>query len=739
MALYADVIIDLSSFRLDRCFQYRVPDEYRDSIEEGSAVTVPFGKGDRRIRGYVLSLTDTPALEESRIKDISGPDTDAVSPDDILIRLAGWIRRNYGGTMIQALRTVLPVKARSGVRVRKLVSLRVSQEECKEKLSECEKKNWHGKARALSALLENPSVPYEMLTGKLHVSSNTIQSLKRSGIVEVSEKTGSDPGFLDRVGEKERPALSPEQEEIISGISDATVSGEPGRYLIHGITGSGKTEVYLGIAENLDRAGLQTIMLIPEIALTFQTLIRFYRRFGDRVIVLNSSMTPGERFAGMEKARSGDAAVVIGPRSALFTPFPKLGAVIIDEEHETSYKSQSPPRYHTRETAAELCRMRGASLVLGSATPSMEAGYGVEKGEYRYLSLKRRLTGGTLPDVTVADMREELKNGNYSPFSKVLQERMRTVLERHEQGMLFLNRRGVAGFVSCRACGYVYKCPHCDVSLTQHGEKTMRCHYCGHSEMKPDRCPKCGSKYLMGFKAGTESIEKKVREFLPGCTTIRMDGDTTSRKGDYERILQKFADHEADFLIGTQMIVKGHDFPDVTLMGILAADMSLYTGDFRGGERTFDLLTQAAGRAGRGKSAGNVVIQTYSPDNYAIMNAASQDYSGFYEEEIKYRSLMSYPPVGHMLAVLVVSGSRERSGEISKELAAAAAGDGINIVGPAPAGISYINDRFRYTLYIKSPDYRKLTEARDRCESRSFGLDLRDTEIQYDFDPVGGW
>ncbi|MCR5304344.1 MAG: primosomal protein N' [Lachnospiraceae bacterium] len=738
MPEYADIVIDVSHSRLDRTFQYLIPEELVGSVVEGTAVKVPFGNGSRIIRGYVVSLSDTPAIDPSRIKEIEGADPEAVSADDILIRLAGWIKRHYGGTMIQALHTVMPVKAKSGVRVRKMVSLKALPEDCTGLLEEYEKKHWYAKKRALSSLMEDPVLPYEVLTGKLHVSARTLSVLDKAGVIEINEKTWEE-GFKTRAAGGMRPVLSSEQQEIIDTVAGKTISGDPGKYLIHGITGSGKTEVYLGIAEKLDEAGLQTIMLIPEIALTFQTLVRFYRRFGDRVIVLNSSMTPGERYSRIQKAKAGEASVVIGPRSALFTPFPRLGAVIIDEEHETSYKSQSPPRYHTRETAAELCRMRGASLVLGSATPSMEAGYGVQKGEYKLFTMTERLTGGSLPEVSVVDMRSELKSGNMSPFSRLLRERMEETLKDHSQGMLFLNRRGVAGFVSCRACGYVCKCPHCDVSLTQHGESFMRCHYCGYSEKRAPVCPECGSKYLMGFKAGTEKIENLVRELFPKCRTLRMDGDTTSTKGSYEKILQRFADHEADFLIGTQMIVKGHDFPDVTLMGILAADMSLYTGDFRGGERTFDLLTQAAGRAGRGQKAGSVVIQTYSPDSYAIKDAASQDYEAFYRDEIQYRKLLFYPPVGHMLSMLIVSGSRERGAQLSEALAEVSKVDGVSVIGPSPAGISYINDRYRFAIYIKSGDYEKLTDIRDRCEEKTKELEIRDTDVQYDFDPMGTW
>jgi primosomal protein N' (replication factor Y) len=512
--------------------------------------------------------------------------------------------------------------------------------------------------------------------------------------------------------------------------------GKTGTYLIHGITGSGKTEVYIELIAEVIQRGRQAIVLIPEIALTYQTLLRFYRRFGDRVSVLNSSLSPGEKYDQCERAKRGEIDVIIGPRSALFTPFPKIGLIVMDEEHEGSYKSEGTPKYHARETALEVARIHGASVVLGSATPSLEAYYRAERGEYRLFRLKERLTGGSLPKVYIVDLREELKHGNRSIFSVKLQELLADRLSKGQQSMLFLNRRGYAGFVSCRACGHVMKCPHCDVSLSEHGNGRLLCHYCGYSEPKPKTCPKCGSKYILGFKAGTQQIEEKLKEMFPGVRTLRMDGDTTKTKDSYEKILSAFANEEADVLIGTQMIVKGHDFPKVTLVGVLAADLSLSAGDYRAGERTFQLLTQAVGRAGRGNLPGEAVIQTYQPEHYAVVHAAQQDYEGFYQEEILYRELGGYPPAAHMLAVQIFAGQEQAGDELAGRLADKVKAEGMTVLGPTPASIGKINDIYRFVFYVKHMDYGRLVEVKDGLETLLEEWQPRGEQVQFDFDPM---
>ncbi len=483
-------------------------------------------------------------------------------------------------------------------------------------------------------------------------------------------------------------------------------------------------------------------MLIPEIALTYQTLLRFYKRFGDRVSVMNSTLSAGEKFDQWERARKGELDVIIGPRSALFVPFPDLGLIIMDEEHENSYKSETMPRYHARETARYLAKMKKATLVLGSATPSLEAYYGAKQGSYDLFTLNKRLTGGDLATVSIIDLRQELKSGNRSIFSRKLQELMEDRLQKKEQMILFLNRRGYAGFVSCRACGYVMKCPHCDVSLSQHIGGKLVCHYCGYEMRQPEKCPTCSSPYLLGFKAGTQQIEQQLYKRFPDIRVLRMDGDTTRTKDSYQKILSSFAEGEADVLVGTQMIVKGHDFPNVTLVGVLAADLSLNDNDYRAGERTFQLLTQAAGRAGRGGKPGVAVIQTYRPDHYSIIKAASQNYEDFYEEEILYRELGSYPPAAHMMAVLVTSAREERGEKLARQLTVLAKNflkEGkakASVIGPAKASIGKINDIYRFVMYCKAFDYGQLTSVKDKIEQYLETLVLKEENVQFDFDPV---
>ena len=760
--LYADIIVDISHEKLDKPFQYRVPERLRDSLEIGMCVTVPFGNGGRRLKGYVIEIGEECKFDPQRTKDILEITTKNAGVEDRLIALAGWIRKNYGSTMIQALKTVIPAKQTVKRLEHRTLQRLMNREEIISLLGESRRKKQVAKERLLRELVEQEEIPYEWVTGKLGVSAQTVRGLEKAGAVKVvSTESLRDPVRLAQENEEAharqmRPVLSAEQRRIAEEILADFDAGNPGTYLIHGITGSGKTEVYMQIVKEMVRRGRQAIVLIPEIALTYQTLLRFYRRFGSRVSVMNSTLSPGEKYDQCERAKNGEIDVIIGPRSALFTPFPKLGVIIMDEEHENSYKSEATPKYHARETAARLAGMCGATLVLGSATPSMEAYYRAQSGEYKLYTLKERLTGGQLPTVYTIDLRQELKEGNRSIFSRKLQELLADRLQKGEQSILFLNRRGYAGFISCRACGHVMKCPHCDVSLSEHKGGRLICHYCGYSEPKPSACPKCGSRYISGFKAGTQQIEEKLRELFPNVRTLRMDGDTTKTKDSYEQILSAFSNREADVLIGTQMIVKGHDFPGVTLVGVLAADLSLGANDYRAGERTFQLLTQAVGRAGRGALPGEAVIQTYQPEHYAVTYAAGQDYEGFYNEEILYRELGGYPPAAHMLAVQIFAREESRGQSLAEALAECVRGempaergqerkdaaqtggerDRMQIIGPAPAAIGRINDIFRFVFYVKCAKYDTLVKVKDVLEEKIQGEQLRTEVVQFDFDPA---
>ncbi|MDE6641701.1 MAG: primosomal protein N' [Acetatifactor sp.] len=757
--LYADIIVDVSHEKLDRPFQYRVPERLRGTLEAGMCVEVPFGNGNRRMKGYVIGMGEECKFDPGRTKDILGIVQNGVGVEDRMIALAGWIRKNYGSTMIQALKTVLPAKQSVKKLEHRTVQRIMGKEEIISLLGESRRKKQVARERLLQELVEQETIPYEWVTGKLGVSAQTVRSLEKSGAVRVVSRmslrnpvnlggasSGLKPEESERQRDDGRMMLSPAQQRIIRDVMADFDAGKPGTYLIHGITGSGKTEVYLQIIAETIKRGRQAIMLIPEIALTYQTLLRFYRRFGDRVSVMNSTLSPGEKYDQCQRAKNGEIDVIIGPRSALFTPFPNLGVIVMDEEHEGSYKSESAPKYHARETAEEVARLHGAGLVLGSATPSLEAYFRTQTGEYKLFQLKERLTGGHLPTVYTVDLRQELREGNRSIFSVKLQELLADRLQKKEQSILFLNRRGYAGFISCRSCGHVMKCPHCDVSLSEHKNGRLICHYCGYSEPKVSLCPKCGSRYISGFKAGTQQIEEKLQAMFPGVRTLRMDGDTTKTKGSYEEILSAFANREADVLIGTQMIVKGHDFPGVTLVGVLAADLSLSAGDYRAGERTFQLLTQAVGRAGRGRLPGEAVIQTYQPEHYAIVCAADQDYENFYREEILYRELGDYPPAAHMLAVQIFAREEGRAVELAESLAELVrtkygitrngtedSGESVRVIGPAPAAIGRINDIFRFVFYVKSSKYGKLVEIKDLLEENIEKRQLRTEAVQFDF------
>ena len=730
---YANVIIDISHEKVDRPFQYRIPDSLKEKLAVGMCVQIPFGTGNRKRKGYVIEITGKNEYPEEKIKEIDGIITDNLPAEADAIRLAAWMRQTYGSTMIAALKTVLPVKRAVKAIEKKKLRRILSAEELTSLLGECMRKHQNAKVRVLQELLTEEELPYELVTGKLHVSAATLNSLVNQGAITIeSESSYRNPVSLN-VTAQSGPELSEEQRYIKEQILSDYDKNIRNTYLIHGITGSGKTLVYLALIEEMIKRGKQCIVLIPEIALTYQTLLRFYKRFGDRVSVMNSSLSQGERFDQCERARKGEIDVMIGPRSALFVPFPSLGMIVIDEEHEGSYISENAPRYHARETAEYLASLKKASLVLGSATPSLEAYYKAKKGEYRLFTMKNRKNGGELANVRIVDLRQELRKGNRSIFSSDLQELIRDRLGKKQQIMLFLNRRGYAGFVSCRSCGYVMKCPHCDVSLSQHIGGKMVCHYCGYETVQPKRCPNCSSNYILGFKAGTQQIERQLYELFPGIRVLRMDGDTTKQKGSFEKILSAFAEGEADVLLGTQMIVKGHDFPNVTLVGVLAADLSLNDSDYRAGEKTFQLLTQAEGRAGRGTLPGEAIIQTYRPEHYSIQQAAKQDYESFYEEEILYRELLEYPPAGHMLTILVVSKDEKRCKGLAVRLAKEA-GAYVHVIGPTPAAVSKVKDYYRYMIYLKSLKEEPIRQAKERLEALLNGFELKTENVIFDYE-----
>lgn len=713
--IYAGVIVDISHEKLDKIFQYSVPEDIASVISIGNKVNIPFGAGHRT--GYVVNLSNTPEIDPDKIRPLDGIVKSSTTIDERMIKLAYWMKTNYGSTINQALKTVIPVKEKVKQVNNRTVRLLISPREALS-LSEEYRTSKRKQSEILKFLSDNPVCDYRKVTQQMGQVRQSLTALSDAGLIEIDTQRVFRNELEAAEDFRNVTSLNQEQQVVCDGIIKDYDNNDMTPCLIKGVTGSGKTEVYMEIIQHVLSKGREVIVLIPEISLTYQTIMRFYAKFGNVVSVINSRLSKGEKYDRFELAAQGRIKIMVGPRSALFTPFNNLGAVIIDEEHESAYQSETIPRYHARETAIELARMTGAKVIMGSATPSLETFNRCRSGIYKLYRLDNRAGNATIPDVDVVDLRDEMKKGNRTMFSTKLKSLMQEKLDAGEQIMLFLNRRGYQGFINCRECGNVIQCPHCDVSLTLHGRNRLVCHYCGYETVFNHICPKCGSKYIGAFKAGTEKVEEETRKIFPHASVLRMDLDTTSGKEGHRNILEKFASHEADILIGTQMIVKGHDFADVTLVGILLADMSLHCSDYRAAEITFDLLTQAAGRAGRGDRKGNVVIQTYDPEHYSIVHAAGQDYDAFYDEEMGYRELMGYPPSNHMMAVRISCADANLATKLSDELyKLTSVDDRVNIIGPADAAVYKINDIYNRIIYYKCRDYALLIQIKDIIEN----------------------
>ena len=747
-AKYVDIIIDISHEAIDRAFQYEVPFSLCDKIAVGMQVEIPFGRGNHMRTGYVIGISDEPNYDVDRIKPVHRIIENQIPVEGQLIRLAAWMKETYGSTMYQALKTVMPVKETVRPVEKKTVQLAVDAEEGRLRLLEYQRKHNGAKVRLTEALLEHGTVPYELARNKLNISPATFERLTAEGTIEILTETQYRQAGTKRYLTEPEPELNPAQQGLIDAFRQDYEAGHYQTYLLHGVTGSGKTEVYMHAMDVVLAQGRQVIMLIPEISLTFQTVMRFRRHFGERITILNSRMSKGERYDQFERIRKGEVDIVIGPRSALFAPFSNLGLIVIDEEHESSYKSDNIPKYHARETAIKRADMNHASVILGSATPSVSSYYQAEQGNYRLWKLTERVQKRSLPKVEIVDLREELQKGNRSRFSYRLQELIEDRLSRKEQSIIFMNRRGYASFVSCRSCGEVVNCPHCQVSLTYHDHHSavpkLVCHYCGYTEPFIKKCKVCGSGMIGRFGSGTQMVEAELQEFFPEARILRMDADTTKGKDGHERILSAFAEGKADILVGTQMIVKGHDFPNVTLVGILAADLSLHSQDYMAGERTFELLTQAAGRAGRGERPGQVVIQTYDPEHAVIRAAAAQDYELFYRNEITYRKILKYPPVVSMIAVLITGEQEEQVQKCAKRLAdymrTTVPGEVIRVIGPSTPVIGKIHDVYRRILYLKSEQEQALLDAKVQLELYAEQSGVQEAcRLYFDLNPMKGY
>ena len=739
--MYAEVVVGISVDKLDRTFCYRIPESFGNpDALIGTEVIVPFGRGNRETKAFVVEVKEDTDIDKSLVKDILRKSETGVQIEGKLIKLAYWLKSNYGGTVNEALRSVLQAPRKIERIKERTVSLLKGREEAEDILREFERKKYTVKAKILKRAIES-DFNYERFIKEEKAASSAFNSLTKDGIIEIKEE------LLYRkpvkTGEKnsDKVELNAEQKGAVDKVVNDYRKGINGRYLLFGITGSGKTEVYMEIMEEVISQGKQVIFLIPEIALSFQMVERLSARFGERISIMNSRMSQGERYDQYLRAKNGDIDIIVGPRSALFTPFNNLGLIIVDEEHEGSYKSSKTPRYHAREVALYRAKEEGAAIILGSATPSLEAVKLASDKEIEVLMLSSRPAGAIPPEIEVVDLREELKEGNKSIISRRLSELIKDRLNKGEQIILFINRRGYAGFISCRSCGEAIKCPHCDVSLTFHRPDRLVCHYCGYEEKMPDKCPKCTSPYIGTFGLGTEKVEEIVKKDFPNARVLRMDGDTTTGKNGHEAILESFKKGEADILIGTQMIVKGHDFEKVSLVGILAADLSLFLGDFRAAETTYELLVQAAGRAGRGRYRGKVVIQTYNPDHYVIQAAATGNYKDFYSKEIRYRKLGEYPPETHLLAVILFAAKAEEVSRGAENLAGFLTekkSEGFVVNGPVWAAIPKLRDIYRKIIYLKSPDRDELVRLKNLLEDYvKKSSDFSKVSVQFDFEPHG--
>lgn len=773
--MIAKVIVDIPSKSVDFTFDYIIPVRLQSMIQIGMRVIVPFGP--RTIQGYVMKITDQPDsnIDINKLKEIK--EIQDIKPEltEELIQFTEWYNNYFVTKRISMLEVMLPsaIKAKytkvfsiedtnalpetlagkfdsSGhyafkaaqqnddlTQIAPLLKQGIVSEVTL--LSQNVNKK---KQRAICVVegfnydsvlnsLEKSKKQYELyafLLDEQHrivllkdieamgYSKSSVDTLIRKGFVEKYDAVVERDPFETRVFEQDvKQHLTSDQQRAFEAISEKIHAHEQCTYLLHGVTGSGKTEVYLQTIEEVLNLNRQAMMLVPEIALTPQMVLRFKRRFGDEVAVLHSGLSKGERYDEWQKIRDGKARVSVGARSSVFAPFKNLGMIIIDEEHESSYKQEDYPRYHARDIAQWRSEYHQCPLILGSATPSLESFARAEKGVYELLSLPNRVNQQALPEVEIVDMREELNSGNRSMFSNQLRDAIQQRLDNQEQIVLFLNRRGYASFMLCRDCGHVPQCPNCDISLTYHkSTDQLKCHYCGHQEVPPNQCPNCESEHIRQMGTGTQRVEELLQEAFQEARIIRMDVDTTSRKGAHEKLLNDFGSGKGDILLGTQMIAKGLDFPNITLVGVLNADTMLNLPDFRASERTYQLLTQVAGRAGRHEKEGQVLIQTYNPDHYAIKDVQENDYTAFFQKEMNYRKIGKYPPYFFLINFTIAHKEMKKVMEASKhihKILLQHLTDKALVLGPSPAALSRINNEYRFQILVKYKREPALHEA----------------------------
>lgn len=706
--LLADVLVEVPGWGVDRTFQYRVPPGLTKTLQLGHRVLVPFG--NRRVTGFVVGFQDK--MQVDRIKDIEGLWDNAPLFGTDELDLAQWMADYYFSPTVKALQTVIAPALKKTAPRRESFYYTGFDGAAWEDLRRDLKNRAPKSLAVLETARANPGLGRGQLASAASASLSVVDSLVRKGLLQVESKT-----ILRNPFPANQAAVAPgfkltlEQEKAVDQIKSGLNAGSHQVYLLHGVTGSGKTEVYLRSIEQVIRTGRGAISLVPEIALTPQMIKAYRACFGEQVAVLHSRMSDGERFDQWTRIKNGEARVVLGARSAVLAPVPDLGLLIVDEEHEWSYKQDETPRYHARAVALYRAHRHGAVLILGSATPSLETySRALPGGIYQLLGMKKRIHQRAMPEVRVVDMRQEVRAGNGGIFARLLLEQLRERIKNREQAIIFLNRRGLNTLVVCRECGLVLKCPRCEISLTYHVDRRLRCHYCNYTTGVLKNCPDCQSREVGYFGVGTQKVEKELHDLLPGAKILRMDADTTTRKGSHQQILGAFARGEADILVGTQMIAKGLDLPGVTLVGVINADLTLHMPDFRAGERTFQLLAQVAGRAGRGDIPGEVLIQTYTPHHYAVQTAANHDYAGFYRREMAIRKSMGYPPFAKMIRLLVAGKDETAVQKTAADFRAQldqsmATVDQVRLLGPAPAPLARLKEFFRWHIIIWSADY----------------------------------
>ncbi len=714
-AVIAKIAVSAAVYSIDRPYSYLVPQRLEGKAVPGVRVTVPFGKGNRRSEGIVLSLQGE--SERDKLKQVE----EVLDPEPVFtpeqIRLALWMRERFFCTFYEAARAMLPAgmwftsgERRVGDKQQKFARLAIDSEDAAELA-----RRKHLSAPRQEDILNFLSAVGEAAVADIleftHAASTSLTALEKQGAVETFFREVYRRPVRAGLEEAEPITLTGEQTRAFEGLLKLMDAGKAAAALLYGVTGSGKTSVYIRLVQEALKRGKTALIMVPEIALTPQLVEIFSSHFGDGIAVLHSSLTLGERYDEWKRIKRGQVNVVIGTRSAVFAPLEDLGLVVIDEEQEHTYKSENSPRYHARDVAKFRCVRDNALLLLGSATPSVESMYAAKAGRYSLFTLENRYNAQPLPRVLIADMRQELRNGNGGAVSSLLYEELARNIENGEQSILFLNRRGASSLVMCGECGYTFECKNCSVSMTYHSVgQSLKCHYCGWSEPVPGQCPECGGK-LKFVGVGTQKLEEELGELFPGVGIIRMDTDTVMRAGSHQKLLSKFKNQHVPILLGTQMVTKGLDFPDVTLAAVISADQSLYAGDFRAHERTFSLICQVVGRSGRGDKRGRAVLQTLTPENFVLKLAASQDYMGFYEQEIAVRALQEVPPIRDQMTVTVTGldeGMVLRGCVyLGRRLRSAAGKDRLTVLGPAPAGVTKVNNRFRYKLTLQLENDRR--------------------------------